>query len=841
MRSLLKAFLLAPAIVSAFVLPPTSEQDVDIESEKNNVDTTEAYTMGFVRLDLGHDSSSADVSPLDLRVDILHSTEACGFGNVLIDGQPLSQTFDSETSISSGKGSISTSTNKIVVGSWSFDCIVIDGKPRGQIMKFMIDFVDGKAIENSGFSVLFRQTGETEIMNIETISSEEDQVIEHHSSSNKQHHNGKGLEGEHKHHMDKGFEEKHKHHMGEGPEGEHKHPMGNGPEGEHKHHMGHKEFDIHKELAELRYMKAQMKELKYLIHKKKHHISKHAREHHNLDDRIRDCDSLRCVAGVISEKARKFYGRIAGDEFDEESFHHSRESRSKKDKKHGKGFHGKPGNHTSGNHTSPQVPHGKNNHTDPHFPPHRHHILPICHYPPPFDFHPHGPHHDGPHGPPHEPPHGPPPHKFGPHGFEHGRHHEMHPFNDDEEEHGPWEGRPRHHGEHHGDDSEELDRPHRGHNKFEDEFEGPHGKHTKPHHEQGSPPFEGSDFDNPEEHPHEGPFDGPEHDGSHHSHEELFEGPKHEGPHHPHNEEPHHSPPHSGPHADQEPPFDTPLPHSSPFHPGPPSSPPPPPPHSNPEHFDSPPHLLEDDFSGPPPHGPPHFPLHILKFILIGFLLSLLLITLHRRTRHPKSHSAPPPHLNPRRRRATFRTYWNRILGQEEDFEEKDRLLSASTSDSNYESENENENENEDENTLSEFSISRDISSFRNAADIVSDMVTAEEGRIFSSTPAPAHCISIPIPVPVSASAHAHQRNVSEDQIRRFDGYTHGVGMEMGMGMGMHDEEDDDEVLPAYEDNDGSEESGSVADGFRYTPGSSAYSPSHSASGSVSDVLGDKV
>ncbi|KAF7917077.1 hypothetical protein EAE99_009406 [Botrytis elliptica] len=118
-------------------------------------------------------------------------------------------------------------------------------------------------------------------------------------------------------------------------------------------------------------------------------------------------------------------------------------------------------------------------------------------------------------------------------------------------------------------------------------------------------------------------------------------------------------------------------------------------------------------------------------------------------------------------------------------------------------------------------------------------MVAAEEGRIFSSTPAPAHYISIP--VPVSASAHAHQRNVSEDQIRRFDGYTHGVGMEMGMGMGMHDEEDDDEVLPAYEDNDGSEESGSVADGFRYTPGSSAYSPSHSASGSVSDVLGDKV
>ncbi|KAF5875758.1 uncharacterized protein Bfra_011520 [Botrytis fragariae] len=828
MRSLLKAFLLAPAIVSAFVLPPASEQDVDIEFEKNDVDTTEAYTMGFVRLDLGHDSSSADVSPLDLRVDILHSTEACGFGNVLIDGQPLSQTFDSETSISSGKGSISTSTNKIVVGSWSFDCIVIDGKPRGQLMKVMIDFVDGKAIENSGFSVLFRQTEETEIMNIETISSEEDQVIEHHSSSDKQHHNGKGPEGEHKHHMDKGSEEEHKHHMSEGPEGEHKHhmdkgpegehkhPMGNGPDGEHKHHMGHKEFNIHKELAELRYMKAQMKELKYLIHKKKHHISKHAREHHNLDDRIRDCDSLRCVAGVISEKARKFYGRIAGDEFDKESFHHSRESHSKKDKKHGKGFHGKPGNHTSGNHTSPHVPHGKNNHTGPHFPPHRHHTLPICHYPPPFDFHPHGPHHDGPHGPPHgpphEPPHGPPPHEFGPPGFEHGRHHGMHPFHDDEEGHGPWEGRPRHHDGHHGDESEELERPHGGHDNFEDEFEGRHGKHAEQHHEQGPPSFDGLDFDHSEEHhhgehPHEGPFDGPEHDGPHHPHEGPFDGPEHEGPHHPHNEEPHHGPPHSGPHEDQEPPF----------HPGPPSSHPDftsPPPHSEPDHFDGPPHL-EDDFSGPPPHGPPHgpphFPSHILKFALIGFLLSLFLITLYRRTCNPKARSNRQSRLETRcRRRASFRNWWNRILGQEEDFEEKDRLLH-----------DDDDSDCESEDTPSEFSVGQDISSFRNAVDVVGDMVAAEEGRVCSS--APAHYVSIPV--------HAHQRNVSEDQILHFDGYTHGIEVRM----------DDEEVLPAYEDNDGSEEGGSVADGFRYTPGSSAYSPSHSASGSVSDVLGDKV
>ncbi|TGO86694.1 hypothetical protein BPOR_0283g00030 [Botrytis porri] len=220
MRSLLKAFLLAPVIVSAFVLPPTSKQDVDVEFEKNDVDTT-AYTMGFVRLDLGHDSSSADVSPLDLRVDILPQKH-----------------------VALEIGSISTSTNKVVVGSWSVDCVIIDGKPRGQLMKFMIDFVDGKTIANSGFSILFRQTEGTEIMNIETISSEEDQVIEHHSSSDKQHHNGMGPEGEHKHHMDEGSKEEHKIYMSKSPQGEHKDHMDNGPEGEHKHQMGHKEFNI---------------------------------------------------------------------------------------------------------------------------------------------------------------------------------------------------------------------------------------------------------------------------------------------------------------------------------------------------------------------------------------------------------------------------------------------------------------------------------------------------------------------------------------------------------------------------------------------------------------------
>jgi hypothetical protein len=48
------------------------------------------------------------------------------------------------------------------------------------------------------------------------------------------------------------------------------------------------------------------------------------------------------------------------------------------------------------------------------------------------------------------------------------------------------------------------------------------------------------------------------------------------------------------------------------------------------------------------------------------------------------------------------------------------------------------------------------------------------------------------------------------------------------------------EALPTYEDGDGTELSSVVADGFRYTPGSSDYTPAHSSAGSgASDVLGD--
>lgn len=105
--------------------------------------------------------------------------------------------------------------------------------------------------------------------------------------------------------------------------------------------------------------------------------------------------------------------------------------------------------------------------------------------------------------------------------------------------------------------------------------------------------------------------------------------------------------------------------------------------------------------------------------------------------------------------------------------------------------------------------MTEEISELRNAAEVVDDMVT-ESSR---------HSQSQAQLTPPSTGS------VSEDRPLMGD---YDIGSQVGDG----------EELPAYEDNHGSEMSSVVADGFRYTPGSTEYSPSHSPAGSVSDILG---
>lgn len=94
--------------------------------------------------------------------------------------------------------------------------------------------------------------------------------------------------------------------------------------------------------------------------------------------------------------------------------------------------------------------------------------------------------------------------------------------------------------------------------------------------------------------------------------------------------------------------------------------------------------------------------------------------------------------------------------------------------------------------------VASEISEFRNVASVVSDMIAAEEGRI--------------------------EGRVSLDSRASLPDYMSELG---------------GEPLPTYEDEEGTELSSAVADGFRYTPDSSEYTPGNSQSGSVRDVLGD--
>jgi hypothetical protein len=100
---------------------------------------------------------------------------------------------------------------------------------------------------------------------------------------------------------------------------------------------------------------------------------------------------------------------------------------------------------------------------------------------------------------------------------------------------------------------------------------------------------------------------------------------------------------------------------------------------------------------------------------------------------------------------------------------------------------------------VQEDDIAAEISELSNAASVVSDMVAAEEGRMEGRVSMDSRTSSLP------------------EYMSELGG----------------------EPLPTYEDEQGTGLSSVVADGFRYTPGSSEYTPGHSSSGSVSDVLGD--
>lgn len=99
------------------------------------------------------------------------SEEACGYGNVVVNGEKLTE--EPKDGISSGRGSITNGLSSPIVASWNFECLTLDNEQVAQLLKFNVEEVAGKSVENVGFALSFKQTGPTEIIRIESGVSHE--------------------------------------------------------------------------------------------------------------------------------------------------------------------------------------------------------------------------------------------------------------------------------------------------------------------------------------------------------------------------------------------------------------------------------------------------------------------------------------------------------------------------------------------------------------------------------------------------------------------------------------------------------------------------------------------
>lgn len=117
----------------------------------------------FITLELGGDSNSSNPlqqTTLDLRV--FESDAPCGYGNVTLNGEPLAQ-----DDLGLGSGSVTTNSGSVLVAGWKFTCVDLEGEPAAQLLSVHVVSADGQNVDNTGFSVQFRQTAPVSISYID--------------------------------------------------------------------------------------------------------------------------------------------------------------------------------------------------------------------------------------------------------------------------------------------------------------------------------------------------------------------------------------------------------------------------------------------------------------------------------------------------------------------------------------------------------------------------------------------------------------------------------------------------------------------------------------------------
>ncbi|ROW09658.1 hypothetical protein VMCG_02499 [Cytospora schulzeri] len=219
MRGLLKAgVLLAPALAGAVAF----EED--------------SISSAIITLHLPESASHSTTShDLTFQFEILESNDACGYGNVTIEGQDLPE---------GGSGSL-TMNEDIVDATWSFTCVAWNGEPQEQLLSLNIDNINGQPIEDVGFTLRFQQVAPVWISDIEGNAM----MTRLHSLR----------QSEPNHHCNDNNDEE--------------------------------EIDLDAEMAELDFLRWQVAELSHEIRAKEQRLA----EALGWDRHIKDCDSLKAV------------------------------------------------------------------------------------------------------------------------------------------------------------------------------------------------------------------------------------------------------------------------------------------------------------------------------------------------------------------------------------------------------------------------------------------------------------------------------------------------------------------------------------------------------------------
>ncbi|KUI56856.1 hypothetical protein VP1G_04198 [Cytospora mali] len=725
MRGLLKAgVLLAPALAAAVAL----EEDT--------------IASALITLYLPESGDSTMSQDLVFSFDIQESNDACGYGNVTIDGQDLPE---------GGSGSLIINEDRVVDASWNFTCVTWNGEPQEQLLSMNVDYVNGQPIENVGFTLRFQQVAPVWISDIEGDAS----MTRLHSLR----------QDDSKHHCDDD--------------------------------NNNNEIDLDAAMAELNYLRWQMTELSHTIHAREQRLA----EAFGWNRHINECDSLKCVIGTVVHKMKGAAKSVYGGEGrpGPHGPHGSRPDGHGPDKEpHFPQHHGH-GNHSDdGEHPPPPPP--------PHGGPGFHHPPPFCKCAPPPP--PHGGHHPPPEGsgPPPPPPHGehPPPPPKG----------DARP---------PPEGfgapPPPPHGEH-PPPPPPMSPHHEGPGFFGSLFGFIH-----PHHRPSPPPM-------PWEHNEWEPTSGMGHGHGHgHGREE---GPMHHGgPEGEHRGEPHHE---GHPQSDE---LERPHNHEEKPH------------HQGHEDHESSAVNIEaekqdkeevsevEPETQPEEHEAPSAPLDTPANDKPWDILYQRYIRKSIRT--PRRHRGSPN--TPWYKKMCFGPHYYELSEDEE----KEAMLRGSDEDS------------DDEDGDADV-VTRDISQFRTAAEVVSEMVAVEDARMMAHSRQPSQVMAAPVSasaavVPTAqhmqtyASAHVMHSNAIPMPMSTAPMTVDPATMAAMAAMfpDLHHEHDETaEELPAYQEADRNSESDDdelassmVSDGYR--PGCSgvSYTPSESGSQGASDILGD--